>query len=62
MSRHGKNVNTDAWRLNQLWRSTANNSHPYSRFHTGNLETLITRPKAKGISPHHAVRQFAEDM
>lgn len=57
--RHGKNVNTDAWRLNQLWRSVANPEHPYSYFHTGNLETLITEPTARGISIHQAVRDFA---
>jgi len=55
-------VNTDAWRLNQIWRTTADEAHPYSRFHTGNLETLITLPKAKGISTHQAVRDFAKEM
>lgn len=62
LHRHGKNVNTDAWRLNQLWRAASNPEHPYSYFHTGNLDTLITVPTAKGISAHQAVRDFANTM
>jgi hypothetical protein len=43
--RHNKNLNTDAWRKNQLWRHTANPQHPIHRFATGNLQTLLHTPK-----------------
>lgn len=47
--RHNKNLNTDAWRKMQLWRHTANPGHPFNRFSTGNLETLLHTPK---VWPH----------
>ena len=59
LGRHGKNVNADNWRFAQLWRHVSNQAHPFSRFHTGNLETLLTAPKAKGLQVHEAVREFA---
>ena len=59
--RHGKNVNTDAWRFSQLWKSLSNQHHPFSHFSTGNLDTLIRRPKAEGVSVHEAVRKFADE-
>lgn len=43
--RHGKNINSDMWRQMQLWRGAGNPAHPFSRFHTGNHETLMTAPK-----------------
>lgn len=58
MHRHGKNLNSDPWKSLQLWKATANPQHPFSKFSTGNLETLITTPKAKGIDVHAAVREF----
>ena len=45
--------------MNQLSREAANPEHPYSYFHTGNLETLISKPAREGISIHQAVREFA---
>lgn len=56
--RHGKNLNSDGWRRLQLWRSTAAPGHPFSRFSTGNLETLLHVPTAAGRRPHEAVRAF----
>ena len=29
----------------QLWRHTAHPGHPFTRFHTGNLDTLLHAPK-----------------
>lgn len=29
----------------QLWRSAADPAHAFSRFHTGNYETLMSKPK-----------------
>ncbi|GAB4818102.1 hypothetical protein N2152v2_005148 [Parachlorella kessleri] len=57
-SEHGKNLNSDPWRKLQLWRSTAAPGHPFSRFSTGNLDTLINLPKSEGINVHERVRQF----
>ncbi|KAG7668348.1 hypothetical protein Ndes2526B_g00937 [Nannochloris sp. 'desiccata'] len=57
-SEHGKNLNSDAWKKLQLWRSTANSTHPISRFSTGNIDTLINEPESKGLSPHQAVKTF----
>ena len=37
---HEKNLQSDAWRLWQLLKHFSNPSHPFSRFATGNLETL----------------------
>lgn len=59
-SEHGKNTNSDSWKKLQLWKATSNPSHPASRFSTGNLDTLMTRPTAKGVSVHERVRQFYE--
>jgi len=35
-----KNLNADGWRKRQLLKSFANQNHPYSKFSTGNTETL----------------------
>ena len=45
--RHSKNLNTDAWRKMQLWRHTSNGAHPFNRFSTGNIDTLLHTPKAE---------------
>ena len=37
---HEKNLQSDEWRLWQLLKHVSNPSHPFSRFATGNLETL----------------------
>lgn len=34
-SEHGKNLATDAWRHMQVYKHTANQAHPWSRFATG---------------------------
>lgn len=57
-SEHGKNLNSDAWRKLQLWKATASPAHPFSRFSTGNLDTLIHTPRAAGTNVHERVKQF----
>eukprot|EP00887_Chlorella_sp_A99_P007901 scaffold12.g7901.t1 len=57
-SEHGKNLNSDPWRKHQLFKSTANPAHPFSRFSTGSFDTLITQPKAAGVDSHERVRAF----
>lgn len=37
---HSKNIQRDSWRGYQLSRTVSNPKHPYSKFGTGNLETL----------------------
>lgn len=57
-SEHVKNIPNDAWRLAQLEKSTSNPSHPYSKFGTGNKETLDTIPKGKGIQIREELLKF----
>lgn len=47
--RHGKNLNSDAWKALQLWRHTCNPAHPCHRFSSGNKDTLFTGPQSQGI-------------
>jgi len=39
-SEHQKNINSDHFRIYQVLRNTANSQHPFSKFGTGNLESL----------------------
>lgn len=48
-SEHEKNLSTDVWRIRQVNKSLANPEHPYSKFGTGNKETLSEIPKTKDI-------------
>jgi insulysin len=63
-----KNLNNDGRRIYQTLRSYANPKHPYSRFGTGNKETLIDGPAAAGINLDSSLREFydrhyqAQDM
>lgn len=57
-SEHVKNIPNDAWRLSQLEKSTCDPSHPYSKFGTGNIETLDTIPKEKGIQVREELLKF----
>lgn len=42
-----KNLNSDGWRKRQLLKSISNRIHPYSKFSTGNTETLRGIPAEK---------------
>ena len=48
-SEHSKNVASDAWRIRQLKCYLGDPTHDYYKFGTGNLSTLDTIPKSKGI-------------
>jgi len=39
-SEHSKNLQSDFWRYEQLFKLRADQSHPYAKFGTGNKETL----------------------
>ncbi|XP_048268577.1 insulin-degrading enzyme isoform X2 [Bombus affinis] len=53
-----KNLANDTWRLDQLDRSSADPNHPFSKFATGNKETLDIIPKQKGINVREKLLEF----
>ncbi|XP_050730176.1 insulin-degrading enzyme-like isoform X1 [Eriocheir sinensis] len=57
-SEHEKNIQNDYWRLAQLEKSTADPTHDFSKFGTGNKETLDTLPKEQGINVRDSLLQF----
>jgi insulysin len=57
-SENNKNLQVDAWRINQLEKSFSRSDHPYSKFGTGNLETLKTIPTSEGISTRDELIKF----
>lgn len=57
-SEHAKNLQSDGWRQQQLWKEVAHPSSHYSRFFTGSLETLGTLPEASGIDVHAEMVAF----
>lgn len=61
-SEHSKNLQSDTWRSFQLLRSMARTDHPFSKFSTGNLDTLKTIPETLGIKIRELVIQFYESF
>lgn len=59
-SEHLKNLANDTWRFDQLDKSSANTHHPYSKFGTGNKQTLDIIPKQKGINVRERLLEFHE--
>ncbi|CAK8675757.1 unnamed protein product [Clavelina lepadiformis] len=57
-SEHEKNIMSDGWRLHQLDKSTADPNHKFSRFSTGNRETLDIIPKSNGICVREALLKY----
>lgn len=57
-SEHEKNLSTDVWRIRQVNKSLANPKHPYSKFGTGNKETLLDIPKEKSIDTRRQLIEF----
>lgn len=57
-SEHEKNLATDAWRIRQVNKSLSDAGHPYSRFGTGNKETLSERPAAEGVNVRDELIRF----
>ncbi|RWS06152.1 insulin-degrading enzyme-like protein, partial [Dinothrombium tinctorium] len=57
-SEHEKNLKDDTWRSLQVKRATADQSHPYSKFSTGNRETLKTIPESLGIDVRKELLEF----
>lgn len=59
-SEHGKNLQSDAWRQQQLWKSLSDPSSRFSRFFTGSLDTLATQPEAAGVNVRDELFAFYE--
>jgi insulysin len=59
-SENAKNLLSDMWRSFQLQKSTADPEHPFSKFGTGNRETLETVPAGKGIDVRQVLLDFHE--
>ncbi|XP_015116960.1 insulin-degrading enzyme isoform X2 [Diachasma alloeum] len=57
-SEHEKNIAQDSWRAAQLDKSSADPKHPYSKFGTGNRETLDLTPKAQGLNVRDELLKF----
>lgn len=57
-SEHEKNLATDVWRIRQVNKSLANPKHAYSKFGTGNKETLLDIPKEKDIDIRDELIKF----
>ncbi|XP_074640666.1 insulin-degrading enzyme-like [Tubulanus polymorphus] len=57
-SENSKNIPSDGWRFNQLEKSTADPNHDFSKFGTGNKETLETIPKQKGLDVRDELLKF----
>ncbi|KAI9295027.1 hypothetical protein K502DRAFT_235546 [Neoconidiobolus thromboides FSU 785] len=57
-SENKKNLQNDGWRFMQLHKSFSKKDHPFSRFSTGNLDTLLEEPKSKGIDTREELLKF----
>ena len=59
-SENTKNLQSDMWRQYQLLKSLAKPNHPFSKFSTGNLDTLKTTPEKNNLNIRDLVIQFHE--
>ncbi|KAL6254449.1 hypothetical protein P5V15_014497 [Pogonomyrmex californicus] len=59
-SEHEQNLTDDDWRFYQLNKSSACPDHPFSKFNTGNRETLDIIPKQRGINVRDRLLEFYE--
>ncbi|XP_076547139.1 insulin degrading metalloproteinase isoform X2 [Osmia lignaria lignaria] len=57
-SEHEKNLANDTWRIDQVEKSSADPNHPFSKFGSGNKETLDIIPKQKGINVRESLFKF----
>ena len=55
---HMKNIQSDIWREIQFLRSKSNSKHPFSKFGTGNLETLKEIPLKNNIKVREELKKF----
>lgn len=59
-SENKKNLQSDQWRLAQLSRTLSNPKHPFSKFSTGNLETLRDLPEKRCVKIREKFIEFYE--
>ncbi|ORX53679.1 hypothetical protein DM01DRAFT_1336212 [Hesseltinella vesiculosa] len=57
-SEHKKNLQSDSWRVAQIEKSLSNKNHPWHKFETGNLETLMGSPKKQGLDIRDELLRF----
>lgn len=57
-SENQKNLQSDLWRIDQLEKSTCRPDHPYSKFGTGNLQTLKEEPGKLGLNVRDELIKF----
>ncbi|KAL7753560.1 metalloprotease [Sorochytrium milnesiophthora] len=57
-SENKKNLQADSWRLFQLDKATCRPGHPYTKFGTGNLETLKVTPAKAGVNVREQLLNF----
>ena len=57
-SEHEKNIPNDCWRIYQIEKAMSDPKHDFSKFSTGNKETLDTLPKEKGVSVRDSLLEF----
>jgi len=55
------NLLSDLWRRAQVLRSTSNPRHPFSKYGTGNLQTLRDSPVAAGVDVRQALLGFHKE-
>ena len=61
-SEHEKNIQSDVWRLQQLFQTTCNKGHPNSKFGTGSKETLQTPATRDALLSFHNTYYSANVM
>jgi insulysin len=57
-SENAKNLNTDSWRIGQLYKTRNNQLHPIAKFGTGNSATLSQIPKELGLDIREELLKF----
>lgn len=57
-SEYEKNLANDIWRIDQIEKSSADPNHPFSKFASGNKETLDVIPKQNNINVRERLLQF----
>eukprot|EP01059_Diplonema_ambulator_P023590 TRINITY_DN390_c2_g1_i1.p1 TRINITY_DN390_c2_g1~~TRINITY_DN390_c2_g1_i1.p1 ORF type:complete len:1028 (+),score=357.34 TRINITY_DN390_c2_g1_i1:117-3086(+) len=57
-SEYHKNLLGDSKRAHYLLKHLSNHEHPFSKFGSGNLLTLLETPKEKGIDTREALKNF----
>ncbi|CAH2063830.1 unnamed protein product [Thlaspi arvense] len=56
-----KNLLSDSCRLRQLQKHLSRDDHPYHKFNTGNMDTLLVRPEANGIDTRSELLKFYDE-